>query len=527
MVKIKSQGRKLSMKKFRDILKLQAKGLSQHQIAELLKISSSTVNKYLRLGMIAGLDYERIKPMSDMQIEALIFPKPTSFNNLTAIDFEHIQKELSRKGVTLKLVHAELVEAHAGNYYSYPSLCRHYKRWAGNKKLTLRQEHKAGEKMWVDFAGQDVPIYDRNSNKILFCAQIYCSSLGVSGLVYCEAITNQRVESFIGAHERNLAYLGGVPHLIVPDNLKSGVTKADRYDPNINDTYEDFAQHYSTVVLPARVRRPQDKAKVEQAVQMVEREVLARLRDKRFYSIGELNAAIRPLMEELNNRPYQRKASNRRQVFNKIDKPVLLALPFSAYELARFYRRTITPDYHVNHEEHYYSVPHEYVGNKVDIRVSETSIEILHGGKRITSHPRSFIEGKTTTHTHMPKRHQKYVDWTIEAGYKWAASIGDETLKAIRILVAKLGEPKSLRAMAGLKSAGKKLGDNKLEQACLVANSNNLHSYKFIKELMQSHIIPIPAPTTRALPVNHENVRGSEYFEDYSNDNSQRQVHHA
>lgn len=512
---MQKNGRKISMRKIREVLRLRASGLSQHQISRSLRLSVGAVNKYIKLANQAGLSWPLSEEMNDQDIGQKLSAKQKSCKIYTAPDFDWIKQELSHKGVTLQLLHEEYCQQYPESHYSYRQFCALYYEWKKSKKLSLRQEHKGGDKMFIDYAGQTIPIVvDRKTGKTQ-SAQIYVAILAASNYTYSEATWTQSCENWIGSNTRSFSYFKGVPSLLVPDNLRSAVSKACRYEPDINQSYGDMVRYYDTAVLPARPYKPKDKSKVENAVLVVERWILARLRHQTFYSLGELNCAIKNLLEDLNNRPFQKMEGSRKSLFEKLDLPSLKPLPEKPFEYAQYYHQKVTPDYHIHFEQHFYSVPHTYVSQKVEIRVTEKVIEILCEGKRIASHVRNQSPGKSTVADHMPKSHQKYLEWSFERCLQWAKKIGPSTNGLIKTLMKKAAHPdQAKRSGLGLLRLEKHFGRERLEAACHRALHYGLLSYKHVARILENNLDRENLEDASSTPVSqaHPNVRGSNYY---------------
>ena len=430
------------------------------------------------------------------------------------INYEYTIKERAKKHVTLSLLHAEYVQDNPDNYYGYSRYCDLIREYCKANRLSLRQHDNPGEKAYLDFAGTPIPIYDPKTNKVDFEAQLFCAALGVSSYAFCKALRNQQMESWLYANAALLEFLGGVPKYLVPDNLKSGVTKADDFDPDINAEYANFAQHYGAIIFPARPKKPKDKPKVEKNVQIIEQRIVAGLRNQRFYSIEELNLKIAQLIAKINDKPYQKLEGSRSIVFEELDKPALQPLPSCHYQLGQFAKYKLANDYHICVDKHHYSVPYEYVGKRLDVRITLSTIEVFYRGTRITCHARSYNKNaQTTNKKHMPKAHLAVVEWDVASYKQWAASIGESTQIMMNLLLEKHDELVALRQARGLKSLVKKLSPNHLEKACAFAHKHGVYSFRFIKEVMMGHGIDTSEPPPqRKLPCNHQNIRGSGYF---------------
>ena len=505
------------MRKIKEVLRLKwTQDLSNRQIAKSCGIGRPTVSEYLRRAEEAGLSWPLPSGLDEVALERRLFPPPP---NLPAPirglpDWPRIHQELKRKGVTLFLLWQEYREAHPQGY-QYSWFCEHYRAWQGKLDVVMRQVHRAGEKLFVDYAGHTVPVTDPVTGELRE-AQIFVAVLGASSYTYAEATWTQGLQDWVGSHMRSFAFLGGVPELVVPDNLRSGITKAHRYEPDINPTYQDMAEHYGVAVLPARVRRPKDKAKAEAGVLLVERWILAALRNRLFFSLAELNAAIRELLEKLNARSFKKLPGSRREHFETLDKPALRPLPAAPYVYAEWKKARVHIDYHVEVDRHYYSVPHALIKKQLEIRITQNTIECFHRGNRIASHRRSFQKGRHTTVTaHMPEAHRQAGEWTPERLSNWAAKTGPATEKLIMAVLTSRKHPQqAYRSCLGILRLGKAYGDDRLEAACQRALTLGSHSYKSIESILKHGLDkkPLAEQTEPVLPEDHDNIRGPSYY---------------
>ncbi|HYO27971.1 MAG TPA: IS21 family transposase, partial [Azonexus sp.] len=402
------------MRKVREVLRLKyACGVSERVIARSVGVSRSTVAEYLRRASVIGLGWPLPADLDDAALDRRLFTPPGFHGGPTQPlpDWSRLHTELRRSGVTLLLLWEEYRADHPDGY-GYSRFCAHYGAWRRTVSATMRQTHVAGEKLFVDFAGDTVPVFDVPSGEVR-AAHIFVAVLGASNYTFAQARWSEGLADWTGAHVDGFAFFGGVPALVVCDNLKAGVTAACRYEPGINRTYQDLATHYGTTILPARVRKPRDKAKVEVAVLIVERWILARLRHRRFFSLAELNAAIAELLAALNARPMRKIGASRRQLFETIDAPALGALPAEPYEYAEWKKARVAPDYHIELAGHFYSVPSGLIRQTVEARTTETTVEVFHKGKRVAAHVRSSLRNRhTTVPEHMPSAHRRYAEWT-------------------------------------------------------------------------------------------------------------------
>jgi len=506
---------RLSMRKIREVLRLHAQGWARRQIARSVGVAHSTIREYLRRAEAAGLSWPLPPDLTDSELEARLFPPPKPSTVLRPLPvWSEVNQELRKKGVTLQLVWLEYKEQYPDGL-QYSQFCERFRQWKGTLDLVLRQEHRAGEKVFVDFAGQTVPVVDPKTGEVRE-AQIFVGVLGASNYTYAEACWSQELSEWISAHVRMYEYFGGVPALVVPDNLKSGVRHASYYDPDVNPTYQELATHYGTAVLPTRVRKPRDKAKAEVGVQVVERWILARLRNHTFHSLAELNREIRRLLTDLNERPFQRLDGSRRTLFESLDRPALAPLPATRYEYAEWKKARVNIDYHVDVLGHYYSVPYTLVRKQVDVRITASAVEILHDGKRVAAHVRSRRKGGFTTDpSHRPKAHQRHLEWTPSRILRWAGETGPSTAAlAGRILEERPHPEQGYRACLGLLRLGEKYGAERLEAASFRALRIGAASYRSVKSILQNGLdrLPLEEQTTLTLPQEHENLRGAAYY---------------
>jgi transposase len=411
------------------------------------------------------------------------------------------------------LLWQEYKEAEPGGYqYSY--FCDLYRQWQGKLDLAMRQEHKAGEKLFVDYCGRRLPIVDASTGEIRE-AQVFVAVLGASNFTFAEATWSQSLPDWIGSHVRTFAFLGGVPKAIVPDNLRAAVNKACRYEPELNPTYAELAAHYGTAVVPARVRKPKDKAKAEVGVQIVQRFVLAGLRNRTFFSLAEANAAIRERLELLNHRPFKKLPGTRASRFQEIDRPALLPLPEAPYQFAQWKKVGVHIDYHIELDGHYYSVPYRLRGEQVDVRFTETVVECFYKSQRVASHARSNVKGRhTTTAEHMPKAHREHAEWSPQRLIAWAAGVGQATAAVVEQVLGRRGYPEhAYRSCLGVLSLSKRFGKERLEAACARALAIRGVSYKSIKSILENNLDAKPLPRQlELLPVAHDNLRGTDYY---------------
>lgn len=501
------------MRQVREVLRLTETGRSQTEIARSCRIARSTVRDYQRKAAAAGLTSESLGQMSEAELEeAFAKKRPGRARICEELDYQAIHRELTRKGVTLWLLWEEYLREHP-NGYSYSRFCELYCAWRKSQKLSLRQDYRAGEKLLVDFAGMTIPVH--SGTEVEFEASIFVSTLGASNLLYVEATRGEDLSSWLGAHLRCFEYCGGTPAVVVPDNLRSAVTKACFYDPIINASYQELAEHYSIAVLPTRAGKPRDKAKVEQAVQLVERRILAPLRSRRFTSLAELNTSIKELLEEVNNRRMRTYGCSRRELFEEIERVALNPLPEQQFHIGRWQSAKVNIDYHVEVARRFYSVPYQLRGERVEICIREKSIEIFHQQKRIALHP--LLPRPGTHHTlkeHMPQEHRYMQEWSPSRLLSWGEKIGSETRRQIAsLLESRIHPEQGYRACLGLLRLEKRYGGERLEAACRRANHFGIVSMRRIKSMLEHGHDRLPIAESRAQSRSvHGNVRGGSYY---------------
>lgn len=491
--------------------------LSANEIHRATKVSRGSVQTCIKRAVALNLSWPLPEDLDDNALEKLLYPPAKkTFDRYALPDFPKIQSELSRKGVTLSLLWEEYKEEHPNDFYCYAHFSKLYRRWIGKKDVVMRQSHCAGEKLFVDFAGQTVPVVSRETGEVTY-AQIFVATFGASNFTYAEACESQDLRNWLGVHVRAFRFFGGVPRLLVPDNLKSAVTEARRFDPLINRSYRRLAEHYGCGVLPARPYRPRDKGKVEKGVQTVEQWILARLRNVTFFSIHELNKAIQILLVELNDEPFQKMPGCRRSRFEETDQPALQPLPQQSFEFEEWILSVKVPkDYHVRANEHHYSVPYGLVSERVDIRVTDSVVEVFHQNKRAASHIRSWASGdKTTREEHMTPSHAAYQGMSVEKFLRWARQIGPSAEQVIVAVLASKPYPQLSydQCFGILSSQVKQHGDDKVENACKHALSLGNPSYRLIKMLLQYGLENLPEQLSLDLTgITHPNIRGPEHF---------------
>jgi transposase len=507
---------RLTMRKIREALRLKWEcNLSNRAIARSCSISHSTVGEYVQRAKEADLSWPLPDDLDEERLFELLFPKPSDPGPraIPCPDWSWVHAELRKKSVTLRLLWVEYREGRPSGY-GYSQFCSLYRQWAKRLNPSMRLTHKAGEKVFVDYAGQTVPIVDPDTGEIRQ-AQIFIGVLGASNYTYVEAQWSQELSNWINGHVRMFSFFGGVPEIVVPDNLKAGVKNPCRYEPDLNPTYQDLAEHYGVAVIPARSGKPKDKAKAEVGVQVAERWILARLRNRTLFSLADLNQAIRELLDPLNERPMEHLGRSRREFFELLDQPALRPLPEQPYVFATWKKARVNIDYHVEFDKHYYSVPYTLIHEEIDIRATQSTVEIFFKNKRVASHPRVKAPGRhTTLAEHMPTAHQKYLEWTPERLVRWAQSIGPHTAQLVQALLDSRKHPQqAYRSCLGLLRLAKRYGDDRLEAACRRAFPAGIVSYKGVKNILDAKLDQVESEEPSiAVPDSHENVRGQSYY---------------
>ena len=504
------------MRQIRQALRLHLEaGLSHAQTGRALGIPKATVGKFARLARAAGVDWTVAQMLSDEELEARLYRPavPRAARHLEP-DYALIHQELKRPGVTLQLLWEEYARANA-LAYKYTSFCIKYRHWAEGLKRSMRQVHVGGDKLFIDYAGQTVPIIDAATGEIRR-AQIFVAAMGASSYTYACATMTQTAPDWVGSLIGALEFIGGVPRLIVPDQPRALIVQPDRYEPGLGRLLQEFCDHYGTAVLPARPAHPRDKPKAEAAVLLVERWILARLRNRRFFSLAELNAAIRELLVELNARPFKKLPGCRREAFERLDRPALKPLPPSRMPIVRFKRARVNIDYHVELDGHYYSVPHRLVRTEVELRVSSTTVQAFAGQQRVAVHPYSAIKGGfTTLPEHMPASHRAHREWTPTKLVTWGERVGAACGSVVRWQMEHRPHPEQgYRACLGLQRLGRTYGADRLEAACARAMSVRSPTFRTINAILKSGMDRQPLhaePKQTALPL-HDNVRGADYY---------------
>jgi transposase len=513
---------RLSMRQIREVLRQKwALGLSHRAVAQSLGVSLGAISSLVTRAEQAALDWPQVQVLGDEVLEGRLYRRPAVSQpdgERPVPDCAGIHVERRKPGVTLELLHLEYLERHPTGY-RYTQFCEYYRRWLGRRGLSMRQVHHAGEKLFVDYAGQKPHVIDPATGEVCE-VELFVAALGASNYTYAEATLTQRVPDWIASHERAFTFFGGVTGAVVCDQLKSGVVVPCRYEPGLQRTYEDFAAHYGTAILPARPAKPRDKAKIEVGVLIAERWILARLRDETFFSLATLNARITELLADLNARPMRLYRASRRELFERLDQPALRPLPPEPFLYGEWTVARVNIDYHVEIHRHYYSVPYALIHEGVDVWVSAATVELFHHGQRVAAHLRDDTPGRhTTTPAHMPKAHQQHLEWTPSRLIQWAETIGPQTAALVTAILADRPHPEQgYRSCLGLLRLSRRDGAARLEAACARALTVGVRSYRHVDSILKHGLDRLP-PAEPAVPLLlplapvHEHLRGRDYYQ--------------
>lgn len=506
------------MRHVREILRQKLElGHKHRQIAKALHISAGSVGETVSRANQLGLDWAAVGKLDDTELEARLYgAKGRNCAERPVADMAHLHAELHRPGVTLQLLHLEYLEEHPDGY-RYTTFCEQYREWCRRRAATMRQHHAAGDKMFVDYSGKKPHLIDRVTGEFIE-VELYVAVLGASNYTYAEATMTQQIVDWTASNTRALEYFGGVPNAIVPDQLKSAVTTACRYEPGIQRTFDEYAEHYGTTIFPARPVKPRDKAKAEVAVQVIQRWILARLRNEVFYSLGDLNRRIRELLEDANGMKMQVYRCSRRELFERVERDVLRPLPEKPFEYADWKKVTLNVDYHASFEEHYYSAPYTLIGEELWLRATATTIEIFHARRRTAAHARSHEKHKhSTIGEHMPLAHRKHAEWTPGRILHWAQTVGPNTAQLAEAILKERRHPEQgYRSCLGIFRLSKKYGEERVEAACLRAFLAGARSYRHVESILRHGLDRAPALDTgersQSVGIKHDNIRGRDYY---------------
>ena len=505
------------MRKIRDVLRLRLEArLSIRQIKASTKVSVGAIQKLLSQAEVLELSWPLAPELDDAQLAKMFHPgaDTTTTGRRQVPQWPALHQELKRKGMTLQLLWEEYTENYPNRCYSYSQFCDRYARWRKQQKRSMRQLHKAGEKCFIDYCGPSVPIIDAHTGEISE-AQVFVAVLGASNYTYAEATRTQTLPDWLQSHVRASEYFGGTPEMWIPDNLRSGVSRACRYDPDLNPSYQQLAAHYGVAVMPARPYKAKDKAKAEIGVQVVERWILMRLRRHTFFSVGELNQCISALLVQLNDKPFKQLPGSRREAFEMLDRPALSPLPRQPYRYVEIKTVKVNIDYHVQYQQHHYSVPHQYVGEKLELHAGDSLVQVYFRHRLVASHPRKHRAGMTTEAGHMPERHSKHQKWTPQRLQTWAQSIGPDALTWVSVQLESKDHPEqAYRLCLGLLNLSREYPAVRLNASCRIANREGLTRLKQIKSILKSNRDQLPEQLELAgeLPQDHENIRGPHSF---------------
>lgn len=512
--------RAIMISTLKQIIRLKAQEISNRQVALSLNITRKTVNKYVKRIEQLDLNYQNLLLYEEMRLDEL-FEKPVCLSvednpkDILWTWMQYIEKELKRVGVTRWNLWAEYKNKHPGGY-SYSTFCSEYQRWQDQHGVVMHFEHKAGDKLYVDYTGKKLEIVNRQTGEITV-VEVLVAVLGASQYTYVEATKTQKKEDFMGAIENALHYFGGVPGAIVPDNLKSAVTKASKYEPRLNETFEDFALHYQTTILPTRARKPRDKALVEGAVNIVYNRIFSVIRNTLFFNLPELNMAIWELQKNYNSINFKGKDHSRKDLFDQIEKKALTPLPMERYEFKQYALVTVLKSSHIwlLEDKHYYSVHYKYLGQKVKLIYTISRIEIYYKSERIAFHQRNIQPYKyTTVREHMPSAHNFVSDWNPEKFLSWASDVGVETKDLIeKILQSKQHPEQAYKSCAGILSFSKKVGHERLNNACGRAIYYKSYNYMSIKNILDKSLDKEQIGEQQYILPLHDNIRGKDYYQ--------------
>jgi transposase len=507
-------GARLSMRNIREVLRLTAAGMSSRKIAASLSIGATTVIDCLHRARRAGLTWPLPEDLSDDALEQRLYPPPIVKDEQRPLpNWAEIHRELKRPGVTVQLLWLEYREQHPGGY-GYSRFCDLHREWEKRVSPTMRQTHIAGERMFVDYAGTKLQLIDWTTGEVL-TAELFVAVLGASNFTYAEATWTQSLPDWIGSHKRAFDYFHGVAAMIVCDNLKSGITKACFYEPNVNRTYQKMAEHYDTAIVPARPKKPKDKAAVEVGVQVATRWVIAKLRKRTFFSLAELNDAIRECVGQINDRVTRHLGTSRRSLFEQIDRPALKPLPATQYEFAYWKQCRAGIDYHVEIDKHYYSVPYTLVRQELWASYTASTVEVFHRDKRVAVHRRGPPNrGHTTLPEHMPSSHRRYADWTPERIKREAAEIGPNASALVEVIMREKRHPEQgFRSCRGIVNLMGRFPRERIEAACERALAIGTRSYPSVKSILDTKLDrKRPEKAVDGPAIVHDKIRGPTFY---------------
>jgi transposase len=513
-MEVLQMNRSVTMQNVRQILKLHYEdGMSNRKIAQTCSCSKTTVADVLARAEECHINWPLPPDMTDQELDIKIYPSVDPSKKKTLVDLAYVHMELGKKGVTRQLLWVEYCD-NASNPMKYSMFCHLYREWKKKLNAVMRMQHKAGEKLYVDWAGMTVDIIDSKTG-VTTKGYIFVAVLGASSYMYMEICSDMKLESWISCHVNAFNFFGGITEVLVPDNLRTGIKNSCFYQPLENATYKDMAEHYDTVIIPARVRRPRDKSKAEKGVQIVEYSVLAPLRNHKFFSVYEANQEAHTLMIKINEKEMKHIKKSRKQLFKEVDRPALKPLPFRPYEIVKFSKATISTDYHILVDNNYYSVPYQLIGKKVEIRYTSKTIEVFFKGQRVSSHVRRDSAYETYTHDyHMPEKHRHARQWPPEKFIDWAGKIGDNTKLFVRNLISKAKHYElAHRQLKGIMKLEKAYGSDRLEKSCCRALKYGVNDFRGIQNILKNNLDCLTETKAHSEPVIHENIRGKKYYQ--------------
>ena len=508
---------RLPMRKIKDVLRLRASGYSTRKIADSLGLGRTAAGNYLRRAAQAGLSWADVQGLDEVVLERLLFGQAAGAEGHPFFlpDWADVYRELKRPGVTLHLLWEEYRACHPDDGYGYSAYCQHYRAWVKRLSPSMRQRHVAGEKLFVDYSGVRMEVTDPATGTRR-PVELFVAVLGASNYTYAEASWSQTLPDWISAHVRAFAFFGGASALIVSDNLKSAVVRACFHEPEVNRSYTDLARHYQTAILPARPYKPKDKSKAEGGVLLVQRWIVARLRNRVFFSLEELNAAIREELTRLNARVSRHLGASRQQLFERLDKPALIPLPPTRHVHADWQKVTVGADYHIRIFDHYYSVPYGLAREALWVRITAGTVEAFQGGKRVASHQRAGPEDgrDTTLKAHMPAKHRYYAEMTAEKVWADAQKIGPNVITLVEVILRNKPRPEQgIRACVGILKLERGSGPERLNAACARALALNACSLKSVTSILKNRLETQPIEAAPEVPtIAHNNIRGARYF---------------
>ncbi len=508
---------RMTMRRIKEILRMRMdKDQPVRDVARAMGVSLGAVSGMVARAKGAGLGWSEVEQMDDVALERLLYPSVAERERRPLPDFKHVHAELRRKGVTLMLLWEEYQAQYPEDHYGFSQFCQYYRAFASKLNVVMRHRHRAGEKMFVDYSGDGIPMVDPESGEV-GQAELFVAVLGASDYMYAEATASQQLEDWIDCHIHAYEFFDGVPEITVPDQTRTAVKTPCYYEPEINPTYLEMSRHYDTTIIPARPRKPKDKAKAEGAVLVAQRRIIAALRNQTLFGLVQVKEAVALEMEKINTRPMKMLGTTRRELFEKLDRPAMMSLPVQRYEIGRWGTRKVNIDYHIPIEKHFYSVPYQLVHEQVETRVSATTLEVFHKGKRVASHRLSHVVGGyTTVPEHMPESHRRHAQWTPSRVIDWASKVGPKTADlAERIMSERPHPEQGYRACLGIMRLGREYGVERLEAACARALAIGARSYGNVKSILENGLDRQPLPgksNTEQEAIEHENVRGPDYY---------------